>query len=358
MTQIKRFAGLIVLIIGGLSGSQLLADDHVPAKPGNPGVPGLNAEIESLETQLSETEDELAETQDELSETQDDLAETEADLAETEADLAETKADLAEAEAALAEAEAELALEKKRFRVPQTGQDECWDATSKDPDDPHFTVHCPFTGQDGDARAGLAPPRDRFTDNGDGSVTDNFTGLVWLRLANCIAATQPDWQTALDLAAALPGTTFPLCGLGEGTFPGDWRVPNVNELMSLVDYGTSTSSGTGLPDGHPFIDFDGYYWTSTTFGLSSDVPVAQYIYPCRRQGYDDNRLRFNDAYVVNITTGDVVRLPKEAGPDISKRHKTSDGGSCTGLGFTSGSPADSHAFPAPRFIAVRNAAEN
>jgi hypothetical protein len=338
MTQIQCFAGLVILVVGGLSASQSLAQDEVPAIPDNPGLPGLIAEIESLESQLSETEDELSETRDEL---------------------AETEADLAEAEAALAEAEAELALEKKRFRVPRTGQDECWDASSKDPDDPHFTVHCTLTGQDGDARAGLAPPLDRFTDNGDGSVTDHFTGLVWLRLANCIAATQPSWDTALNLAAALPGTTFPLCGLGEGTLPGDWRVPNVNELMSLVDYGTGASVGAALPDGHPFIDFDGYYWTSTTFGLSPDFPVSQFIYPCRRQGYDDNRLRFNDAYAVNITTGEVVRLPKESGPNITRRHRTSDGGSCTGLGFTSGSPAESpFAFPTPRFIAVRSAAED
>ena len=338
MPQTNYLPGLVALVVGGLSASPSLAGNGPPSNPGNPGVPGLQAEIDSLQSQLAETEDELA---------------------ATAADLAEAEADLAEAEADLAEAKAELEAEKQRLRVPQTGQDECWDAVTRDPDDPHFTVHCTLTGQDGDARAGLAPPRERFTDNGDGSVTDNFTQLVWLRLANCIASTQPDWQTALDLAAALPGTTFPLCGLGEGTVPGDWRVPNVNELMSLVDYGTNTSTGAGLPDGHPFIDFDGYYWTSTTFGLSSDQPVSSFIYPCRRQGYDDNRLRFNDAYVVNIRTGEVVRLPKEAGADIRTRHRTSDGGSCTGLGFTSGSPAASpHAFPTPRFIAVRNATEN
>ena len=367
----KQFQYLALLALAGWSISW--AHDAPPNNPGNNGVPGLKAEIESLQTQLAETESELADTQTELAVTDAELAALEAELAAIRAELAATEADLAAAQAALAASEAELAVaqaalaaaeaelvaERRRFRIPRTGQDECWDASSKDPDDPHFTVHCGLTGQDGDARAGLVPPHVRFTDNGDGTVTDNFTGLVWLRQANCIANTQPDWETALNLAAALPGTTFPLCGLGEGSFPGDWRVPNVNELMSLVDYGTGTSTGTGLPDGHPFIDFDGYYWTSTTFGLSSAEPVAQYIYPCRRKGYHDNRLRFNDAYVVHISTGDVLRLPKEAGADISKRHKTSDGGSCTGLGFTSGSPAASpYAFPTPRFIAVRTAAAN
>lgn len=353
----KRFQYLAILALAGWSVSS--AQDAPPSIPGNNGLPGLEAEIESLQTQLAETESELADTQSQLAVTDAELAALEAELAAIRAELAATEADLAAAQSALAATEAELVAERRRFRIPRTGQDECWDAISKDPDDPHFTVHCDLTGQDGDARTGLVPPQNRFTDNGDGTVTDNFTALVWLRNANCIGSTQPDWETALNLAAALPGTTFPLCGLGEGSFPGDWRVPNVNELMSLVDYGTRASTGTSLPDGHPFIDFGGYYWTSTTFGLSSDQPVSQFIYPCRRQGYHDNRLRFNDAYVVNVTTGEVVRLPKEAGPNISKRHRTSGGGSCTGLGFTSGSPDESpYAFPAPRFIAVRDAAGN
>lgn len=330
------------LLFACLAYTSVQAD--IPAISGNEGMPGLIAEIEALQAELDAAESELEETEADLAATEDELGDIEDELAETEEELAQT--------------EEELAAEKRRFRIPRTGQDECFDAFSKDPDDPHFTVHCTDTGQDGDARSGLVPPTNRFTDNGDGTVTDNFTRLVWLQSANCIAATEPDWDTALNLAAALPGTTFPLCGLGEGSVPGDWRVPNVNELMSLVSYGTNATNGTGLPDGHPFIDFEGYYWTSTTFGLQSDQPVSQIIYPCRRQGYPDNRLRFNDAYVVNINTGEVVRLPKESGPNITKRHKTSDGGSCTGLGFTSGSPdASPHAFPAPRFIAVRDAAE-
>lgn len=354
MRQLQYFA---MLIVAGWSVSA--AHDAPPSIPGNNGVPGLRAEIESLQVQLAETENELADTKSELAVSDGKLAALEAELAAIRAELAATAADLATAQAALAATEAELVAEKRRFRIPRTGQDECWDAITKDPDDPHFTVHCDLTGQDGGARAGLEPPHVRFTENGDGTVTDNFTGLIWLRNANCIGSTQPDWETALNLAAALPGTTFPLCGLGEGSVPGDWRVPNVNELMSLVDYGATTTTGTGLPDGHPFIDFDGYYWTSTTFGLGPDRPVAQFIYPCRRKGYHDNRLRFNDAFVVNVNTGEVVRLPKEAGPNISKRHKTSDGGSCSGLGFTSGSPDDSpYAFPAPRFIAVRDMVED
>ena len=128
--------------------------------------------------------------------------------------------------------------------------------------------------------------------------------------------------------------------------------------MSLLDYGSMTTFGAGLPDGHPFVGYIGYYWTSTTFGLAPDYRPSDLVYPCRRQGYDDNRFRFNDAYVVNLTTGDLVRLPKELGIDISKRHKIGDGGSCTSLGLASGSPDTTrYSFPTPRMIAVRDAKE-
>ncbi len=41
------------------------------------------------------------------------------------------------------------------------------------------------TGDDGDLERGVALVTPRFTDNGDGTVTDNQTGLIWLKNANC-----------------------------------------------------------------------------------------------------------------------------------------------------------------------------
>ena len=328
---------LIVCPIG-----QVLAQEAPPEIPGNPGVPGLLAEIAALEIELAETEDELAETEGELADTEDELAETEDELADTEEELADT--------------EDELNAERQLFRVPRTGQDQCWDAPSNDPDDPHNPGPCASNGQDGDKQAGLAPPLNRFVDNDNGTITDRFTRLVWLKTGDCITT---DWKSAVFVAGVFSGhATVPLCGVVDDSHLGDWRLPNVNELMSLLDYGAMTTKGVGLPDGHPFTDFGGYYWTSTTFGLAPDFGPSNLVYPCRRQGYDDNRFRFNDAYVVNVSTGDLVRLPKELGTNISKRHKIGDGGSCTSLGFTSGSPEDGpYAFPKPGLIVVRDAIE-
>lgn len=43
-------------------------------------------------------------------------------------------------------------------------------------------------GDDGDIQAGLSLPEPRFTDNGDGTVTDNLTGLIWLKNAEKLRA--------------------------------------------------------------------------------------------------------------------------------------------------------------------------
>ena len=47
-------------------------------------------------------------------------------------------------------------------------------------------IDCAGTGQDGELQAGVAWPEPRFIDNRDGTVTDNLTGLMWLKDAGCM----------------------------------------------------------------------------------------------------------------------------------------------------------------------------
>ena len=54
-------------------------------------------------------------------------------------------------------------------------------------------------GDDGAIRAGVALPSPRFTDNSDGTITDNLTGLIWLKNANC-----PNGGTQGHSAVLLP----------------------------------------------------------------------------------------------------------------------------------------------------------
>ena len=46
----------------------------------------------------------------------------------------------------------------------------------------------------------------------------------------------------------------------DGSRAGDWRLPNLKELISLIDYG---SVSPALPSGHPFINVEVTYWSST-----------------------------------------------------------------------------------------------
>lgn len=134
--------------------------------------------------------------------------------------------------------------------VAQTGQSRCWDQHGS-------VIDCTGTGQDGEYQYGVSVDP-RFTRNSNGTVTDNLTGLIWLRDANCLGPR--NWTTALTESNGLGA---PLCGLSDGSLAGDWRLPNVRELHSLIDYGEFDPA---LPPGHPFsgVQSSCFYWVSTS----------------------------------------------------------------------------------------------
>ena len=112
-------------------------------------------------------------------------------------------------------------------------------------------------GDDGGLEAGVPEPDPRFTDNGDGTVTDNRTSLIWMKDAGC--AGTKTWANALSYCNSLANGT---CGLSDGSQAGDWRMPNRFELESLLDMGNHDPT---LPSGHPFTSVQNVrYWSSTT----------------------------------------------------------------------------------------------
>ncbi len=126
------------------------------------------------------------------------------------------------------------------------------------------------TGDDGDLEMGVEWPSPRFTDNGDGTVTDNLTGLVWLENANCFGTR--NWTGALSDANGLATGS---CGLTDGSSAGDWRLPNVRELQSLIDYGVDFPA---LPDGHPFTGVESTtYWSSTANAYYTSYAWSVYL---------------------------------------------------------------------------------
>jgi len=142
-------------------------------------------------------------------------------------------------------------------KVAKTGQDTCYDSGGTE-------INCLDTGQDGEYQMGVIGSSPRFTDNGDGTVTDNLTGLMWTKDTQHISGTM-NWQPALTACNGLDYAGH-----------NDWRLPNGRELISLGDYG---ESGPGLPPGHPFLDvLNSTYWTSTNIGTNA-VGIYLFSFP-------------------------------------------------------------------------------
>ena len=83
-------------------------------------------------------------------------------------------------------------------------------------------------GSGGSVKSGVPLTFPRMLDNGNGTVTDTVTGLVWLKQADCIHL---QWLGAVAQQTAGHGQ----CGLTDGSTAGSWRMPNRNEMQSLSD---------------------------------------------------------------------------------------------------------------------------
>jgi hypothetical protein len=100
----------------------------------------------------------------------------------------------------------------------------------------------------------------RFSDNGDGTVTDAYTCLMWLKNASCVGQQLwDDVDTSAKLGAIIDGAS---CTDYTGGTYSDWRVPSLSELIELS---TSESKYFVKPTA-PFTGVQAdYYWSSTTF---------------------------------------------------------------------------------------------
>ena len=100
------------------------------------------------------------------------------------------------------------------------------------------------------------PTTPRFTDNGDGTVTDNYTGLMWTQDANLYG--ENDWWDATSYCWDLTLANH-----------SNWRLPNISELNSLID---ETQEDPALPPDNPFTNVQsGFYWSSITNAYLTDV---------------------------------------------------------------------------------------
>jgi Protein of unknown function (DUF1566) len=107
----------------------------------------------------------------------------------------------------------------------KTGQTICYDTAGA-------VIACAGTGQDGELQNGLARA---YVDNGDGTITDTKTGLMWekLSLDGSIHDVNANYTWTDAFATKVAALN------GDGGFAGhtDWRVPNRSELESLLNLG-------------------------------------------------------------------------------------------------------------------------
>ena len=150
--------------------------------------------------------------------------------------------------------------------LPDTGQTQCYDCNGQlipcrdcrgQPRPCEGFTADFLTLQDSLQRTGCPNDANRFTDHGDGTVTDNCTGLMWqkdtadVNSDGTVFGDQVTWCEALNYCHKLQ-------------FAGhdDWRLPNVRELQSIVDYGRSPSIDP------VFDEMSNSYWTSTSVTLA------------------------------------------------------------------------------------------
>jgi len=123
------------------------------------------------------------------------------------------------------------------------------------------TILCGGTGQDGDYQAGKGF---YYTDHGDGTVTDHVTGLMWPKDGNglgCWNGQTATWTEAIDYCESLDFAGYT-----------DWRLPNVRELVSLINWG---NYGPTI-DTTVFINTNYDYWTSTPTDSSSTAWLVNF----------------------------------------------------------------------------------
>lgn len=148
-----------------------------------------------------------------------------------------------------------------------------------------------------------------FEDNGDGTVTDEATGLIWEQ-DDC-GFTQ-NWASALAYIDGLNASNH----LGHS----DWRLPNIKELQTILDYtrspGTTASAAidpvfnaTPISNEEGLLDW-GFYWSGTTHAnYNGGGSSGCYMAFGRGLGYMNSQWR--DVHGAGCQRSD----PKEGDPD-------------------------------------------
>ncbi len=138
--------------------------------------------------------------------------------------------------------------------LPGTGQIACYNERGE-------IIDCAGTGQDGEYSSSRFWCSPRFEVD-QKCVADKLNNLCWRQAADLCGPVL--WQEALAEVEQMNQ---------QGDSP-DWRLPNINELESLIDCATHSPA---LPVGYPFDSLEDVYWSSTSSLYEPDWAWALYL---------------------------------------------------------------------------------
>ncbi len=149
-------------------------------------------------------------------------------------------------------------------------------------------------GDDGALQKGVAWPTPRFTDNSNGTLTDNLTGLIWPTAASCFGL--QTWSAALTDATSLASGS---CSLSDGSNAGTWRLPNRKELKSLIDLQQKDNAAWLTSVGFTKPPSDYPYWSSSTVANNNTYAWRVNLL----NGYVSSDSKLNKGYVIPVRGG-------------------------------------------------------
>ncbi len=138
---------------------------------------------------------------------------------------------------------------------------------------------------------------DRFLDCGNGTVTDQVTGMIWLKNADCLAL-DGTWPVQSTKVANLASGR---CGLADNSTAGDWRHPTQAEFEALWDPNCPAPTFPNDPG----------------TGCASDGPFSFDLPPLNQVVFSTSTLdqtNLSNFIVMNASNGSSFPFPRSASP--------------------------------------------
>jgi len=146
-------------------------------------------------------------------------------------------------------------------------------------------------------------PTSRFTDNDDGTVTDNGTGLMWSKTPD---VTRDGWLNTFEKA-----NTSELAG------HIDWRIPNVKELLSIVERKCVNPVFNLEVFDFPIVTFYDRYFPIRNYSYAYTIPSST---PYLQEPEDANRFM----YELSINLGNLDTDYKVSAYRVDRDEKHGD----------------------------------